>query len=503
MSGFGLEHAGLATSRQLAAAILDALPSPTVLVDHSGVITLMNRAWRERIETDGGDIKRCGIGANYFEECALAVRRGCSDARAFLDGCLRVARGERAIYSQEYECSRPGESGNWYSAEIRPLVVESMTGLLIKHADITRNKTLTRSLAQSTDWLDLALGAGEMVAWHWNLCTGRIHWSAPQVSGAGSGRDASEGTYSSFVGRMHPEDRSGLENALAIAKTGATTMRHELRVMGDSGETRWVRVVGRYEFADDGIPVQMLGIIHDITEQRIAFEQEATNRRRAAAAELSCAFAHEFNGLVLAAASVLYGIDGDAANMTPISRALDILQHAQNLSSSLMDAMSPGPVDVLETISIDSVVRRAIADLKALWPDGVILRAGEVDHSLKCHATPALLGQVLRLLVSNSVEATQGQGTIVIDAHAGVMSGTDRSACVVRVRDDGPGVPAQFVNRIFEPLFSTHRDKPGRGLGLSIAARIIGELGGTIEHVVAEPHGACFVIRLPNVSEAL
>lgn len=501
MAPFGLEHAGLETSHQFAAAILDALPSPTVLVDRTGAITLMNRAWRERIESDGGDVDRCGTGANYFEECARAIERGCTDARAILDGCVRVARGERASYSQEYECSRPGETGNWYSAEIRPLAVASMTGLLIKHVDITRNMTLTRSLAQSADWLDLALGAGEMIAWHWNLSTGRINWSAPQMSVAGAGRDAFEGTYSSFIGRMHPEDRSGLEHALAIAKAGATTMRHELRIPAGSGLTRWARVVGRYEFTHDGIPVQMVGIIHDITEQRIAFEQEATSRRRAATAELSCAFAHEFNGLLLAAASVLYGIEGDVAIKPSISRALDIMQHAQDLSSSLMDAMSPGPVDVFETISIDSVLRRAIADLQAVWPDGVILRAGEIDRSLKCHATSALLGQVLRLLVSNSVEATQGHGTIVIDAHAGVLSGTDRSACVVRVCDDGPGVPAQLTNRIFEPLFSTHRDKPGRGLGLSIAARIVGELGGTIEYEIAEPHGACFVIRLPKASE--
>ena len=71
---------------------------------------------------------------------------------------------------------------------------------------------------------------------------------------------------------------------------------------------------------------------------------------------------------------------------------------------------------------------------------------------------------------------------------------------VIRISDNGPGVPEAIQKRVFEPFFSTKEE--GSGLGLSIAARIVEEHGGTLELQSREGAGATFVISLPIKEDA-
>jgi signal transduction histidine kinase len=66
---------------------------------------------------------------------------------------------------------------------------------------------------------------------------------------------------------------------------------------------------------------------------------------------------------------------------------------------------------------------------------------------------------------------------------------------VIRVSDDGPGIPEAFREKLFEPFFTTKEE--GTGLGLSIVARIIEEHGGSLAVESIEGQGATFIISLP------
>jgi signal transduction histidine kinase len=68
-------------------------------------------------------------------------------------------------------------------------------------------------------------------------------------------------------------------------------------------------------------------------------------------------------------------------------------------------------------------------------------------------------------------------------------------AVVIRVSDNGPGIPESVGDKIFHPFFSTKEE--GTGLGLSIASRIIEEHGGWLELESKAKKGATFIIMLP------
>jgi PAS domain S-box-containing protein len=100
------------------------------------------------------------------------------------------------------------------------------------------------------------------------------------------------------------------------------------------------------------------------------------------------------------------------------------------------------------------------------------------------------LRQVLLNLVTNSIHALRNGGTIVISARQ------EATRNVVRVRDDGPGIPDEHHEQIFEPLFTTK--SKGNGLGLWISKEIVERHGGSLELSPDTHSGTSFEISLPH-----
>ena len=107
---------------------------------------------------------------------------------------------------------------------------------------------------------------------------------------------------------------------------------------------------------------------------------------------------------------------------------------------------------------------------------------------------PDQLKEVLVNLMVNACEAMSDGGTITIDEQKG-RSDEMGEVVVVRVTDDGPGIPEPVQAKLFQPFFST-KDQ-GTGLGLAIATRIVEEHGGWLDVESKEGQGSTFLITLP------
>jgi signal transduction histidine kinase len=100
------------------------------------------------------------------------------------------------------------------------------------------------------------------------------------------------------------------------------------------------------------------------------------------------------------------------------------------------------------------------------------------------------LNQVWTNLMLNAQQALGGKGTIAIETLV------DGNSAVVRVIDNGPGVPAEALPRIFEPFFTTKAKGEGTGLGLGISRQIVTKHGGEMT-CTSEPGHTVFEVRLP------
>ena len=103
-----------------------------------------------------------------------------------------------------------------------------------------------------------------------------------------------------------------------------------------------------------------------------------------------------------------------------------------------------------------------------------------------------LLERIIVNLVRNAIQACSSGSKVVISGRS------EKSALVFSVADNGPGVPGELVDRLFEPYVSSRRSGPqGAGLGLSICRLAARALGGSIEYLPRE-RGTEFVVVVPT-----
>ena len=161
-----------------------------------------------------------------------------------------------------------------------------------------------------------------------------------------------------------------------------------------------------------------------------------------------------------------------------------------DLVQSLRSYARPADATV-QGVDVASTIDDAL-HLVAHKLDGIELERVDADDLPPIDGHPGPLGQVWTNLVLNAVDAMDGQG------HLQVVTRREEDEVVVEVIDDGPGIPADVLPRLFEPRFTTKhgRVRYGLGLGLAISQRIIHSHGGTIT-VTSEPGRTVATVRLP------
>jgi two-component system sensor histidine kinase KdpD len=161
----------------------------------------------------------------------------------------------------------------------------------------------------------------------------------------------------------------------------------------------------------------------------------------------------------------------------------NILDLARIRAGALIPRRSPTAVDEV-TEAVVARMRPVLADVK------VDLR---IDPDLpEIAADPMQIDQVLTNLVDNAARHSPAGGTVTIDVHL------DGAAIRVRVGDDGPGIPAELREKVFEAFYRgrDEPERPGSGLGLAIAQAIVTAHGGRI-WVGGSDEGSALVFELP------
>ncbi len=143
-----------------------------------------------------------------------------------------------------------------------------------------------------------------------------------------------------------------------------------------------------------------------------------------------------------------------------------------------------------ERVEIAGLLRTITGELEA---QGLRLQLGALEPAMVGVARIALTRAFRNILINSATHGGGGQITATVDG----------DAVVVTVRDNGPGIPADLLDRVFEPFFrvdpSRRQAIPGAGLGLAIAKEIIERNGGAITVSNGRPRGLIQTIRLPIV----
>jgi len=130
---------------------------------------------------------------------------------------------------------------------------------------------------RSEERLLLALDAGEMGTWDWDLTTAEIAWSDGHARLFGLKPEEFDGRYETFRRSIHPDDLAQLEIKVAQAREQGCLYRHEFRVNWPDGSEHWIAGQGRFFMNAAGQPVRMSGVVVDITDLKGTEEKLRSN----------------------------------------------------------------------------------------------------------------------------------------------------------------------------------------------------------------------------------
>ena len=150
-----------------------------------------------------------------------------------------------------------------------------------------------------------------------------------------------------------------------------------------------------------------------------------------------------------------------------------------------------------EIINLNEIVRESTKIVEhQLSVNQVRMKLDLIEDEMEVEANAPELQQVLFNLAINAQQAMPDGGTVAFRTDA------DEDEVLIRVSDDGPGVPEHIQHRIFEPFFTTKASGDGTGLGLSVSFGIVKSHGGRLEVYSREGQGTTFTVRLPRAVDA-
>jgi len=228
----------------------------------------------------------------------------------------------------------------------------------------------------------------------------------------------------------------------------------------------------------------------------------ARSNRLAAVGEMSAAVVHELSQPLAALRMFVAGTrkfleKGDAATAAENLDEIDSLQlRMASLTQELKRFARPGESRI-EKVDLRDSVRAAEKLVRPRFDEtGVALLLDLPDEPLEAETAPLRVEQILVNLLRNGADAaaTEEAGIVSLKAER------QDAQLFVQIADNGPGIPEDLRERIFDPFFSTKTSSGGMGLGLAISMRLAEDLGGSLSVRANVPKGALFELKLPGLT---
>ncbi|MBY0555955.1 MAG: PAS domain-containing protein, partial [Burkholderiaceae bacterium] len=366
--------------------------------------------------------------------------------------------------------------------------------------------------SESAQRLALAARAAHMGIWTRDLLHHRIWVSDAWRELFGFSADQQPGL-DDLLARVHPADRYIVQRTLDSTLYGAPRYHMEFRIELPDGSVRWISSHGSVEMDQLQRPALVRGVSLDITDRKQAEfdlqqkQKEVTHLARVAMlGELSGALAHELNQPLTAILSNAQAAQRFLAQPQP-----DLLELADILSDIVAEDQRAGAIIArLRTLFSKHDTPRQRMAVQSLIDSVVHLLSNDLIHQrlnlhielsaepLTLEADPVQLQQVLINLLMNACDAQsqhlQRGSTITLrTARVG-------DAVQISVIDSGGGIPADALERVFTPFYTTKQR--GMGLGLSICRSIVDAHAGRLWVENNQVHGASFHLLLPLAQPA-
>jgi|GEM_PF-2040681 len=322
------------------------------------------------------------------------------------------------------------------------------------------------------------------------------------------GREPADVLRLSVLAVTHPDDVLPSQEAFQRVLRTGRSVSLDKRYVRPSGEAVWANSTLSLLSTETDEPPTVLAITVDLTERRQAelALQEADRRKD----EFLALLAHELRNPMATLSNTVQILEltGGGSPVMPLESAVQLMsreiRQLVRLVDDLLDVsrITRGRTELrLCPLDLTQLVQEVVEGARQLVEmEGRQLEVCLPEESLRLQGDAARLTQVIRNLLGNAVKFTRPDGRINLRLER------EGNRAVLRVQDNGIGIPPEYLDQIFTMFFqvdsSRTRSKGGLGLGLTLVREFVGQHGGSIEAYSAGPdQGSEFVVYLPLLNE--
>jgi signal transduction histidine kinase len=314
----------------------------------------------------------------------------------------------------------------------------------------------------------------------------------------------------------------------------AIAERGEVGILSAEFNTMADRIETFTRDLEDRIEERTRELESSVEDLKIAQDQLIESEKMAALGGLVAGFAHEINtpigvsvtalsSVQYAAESALNMLSGKDVSRSELMAALEQVVSASSLGEANLNRAGE-MVQQFKQVAADQIfeerkeidlrqfLEEIIETLVAILKPARVQVVIEIPEGIRLRSYRGVLWQVLSNLARNSLNhgfAGKPPESAGFSHQVTLIYGAEDGAHVLYFCDNGPGIPAEHIDRIFEPFFTTRRDQGNTGLGLHIVYNLISQkLGGHFSYVPPDQRwqsgrpalpakGACFRILLP------
>ncbi|HEX3142457.1 MAG TPA: PAS domain S-box protein [Pyrinomonadaceae bacterium] len=305
----------------------------------------------------------------------------------------------------------------------------------------------------------------------------------------------------SFLERTHEEDREMRLERFAKAISGEA-QSFETRYIASDGKVRYA-AINTAPIVVDGETTGVLGIAHDITEQKEERDRAARADKLRALGQLASGVAHDFNNslaAILGRAQLILRRVKDEELLRSLGIIVTAAEDAAATVRRIQTFARKSVATELEMLDVGNLMRDAIEFTRTRWQNEALAAGIDINVTLQADPECFTLGNASELrevfvnLIVNAVDAMPNGGSLKLCCRR------EDDRIKLRFADTGTGIKEEIRERIFEPFYTT-KGVHGTGLGLAVSYGIIERHGGMISVESQLGKGSIFNIDLPFVQQ--
>ena len=484
--------------------VLHAMPPLVLNTSLSGLADFSNQRFRDYTGLSSEELLGWGW-MNTLHADDYSVERFCA----------ALATG--TPFEKEIRIRSAAGEYRWFLLRMTPLRKDPKT--IVKWcgaaSDVEERKRTEQALSRSEAYLAEAQRLSHTGSWAYNMASRRLVYSSEENFRL-FGYEPAAGipTNADWAARIHPEDRQAALETMRQKIGERLGYEVDYRVVHPDGTIRYIHSVAHPVFDVSGDVVEVVGTHIDVTERKRTEEArlDAQNKlahanRVATIGQLTASIAHEVNqpigALVTNAHAALRLLKAQPPELDQVSQALDdIIKDGRRVSDV---------IDRIRALVKRRPLRREPVDINEVITETVALTRGEMlknhialetqlaSHLPQIRGDRVQIQQVIMNLMMNAVEAM----STVDEAARWLQIGTaaePNNNVGVNIRDFGPLLQPECIERFFEAFYSTKSS--GMGIGLSICRSIVEAHDGTIWATANGDEGVTFHVSLPIWREA-